>query len=661
MGRRDRKTVEAPEGPLAPGRRRLLLALAVVVLLLGAWHRYATVVSEPGGRFEDPDAAFHAHRAARAVAERTLLPPVFDPFENFPEGGRAVWPPLHDATLAMMARLGGSTPANPTAGLGFAGAFPVLELVLVLFAAAALARRTGGDRGALLAAWLVATTPALLRRGAYGEIDHNVTEILGALALALLAGRLGDLSVRSRLLAALAWGAALLLALGFYGGLVLSAGLVAGGVLLGELVDTENPRGGPALAAGFAAAALALPLFARLRVVPDAADPWRLGPPYVFILGAAAAGSALLAILAARRAGDSRLALPLAAPAAAAGALIALLQPHGTLLGVGRGLGFLGSRDVWLSTIEEFRPLWETQETLTAVVPALPAALVALLIAALAWRKDRRRALVFLLLPAAGLLALAVVQKRFIPPAAAFGAAAAGAIFPLERRPAGRRLALLAVSALGLLVAAPRLLSFAGASLRNEPAPEVAPAEIAALALRQLTPDPGSPPAWGVLAPWDYGHQILRVGGKAVALNNYGSFHPGFARKLAIFLETSPAKAAAALDADRLRYVVDVYPPNVVPSAAATLGPDPRSLFLDGFDPIHPVRYEVTPAGERTLAVRLHLHDAGPLPGDTEADRAALRRFRLLWQTPETGPGPGGAPVPFMKIFELLPVPPSPS
>ena len=69
-----------------------------------------------------------------------MLPPVFDPFENFPDGGRALWPPLHDAALALMARLGGSTAAErPEAGLLVAAAFPVVEMVLALLVAAAIA------------------------------------------------------------------------------------------------------------------------------------------------------------------------------------------------------------------------------------------------------------------------------------------------------------------------------------------------------------------------------------------------------------------------------------------------------------------------------------------------------------------------------------------
>ncbi len=147
----------APETAPRPLSRRAgrthLLGAALTIALL-AWHREATVASAPGGRLEDPDAMFHARRVVREIVSRRWLPPVFDTFENFPDGGRAVWPPLHDAALALLARLGGSTAARPESGMLAAAAFPVLELVAVVLAVAALARRTGGERGAAAAAWL---------------------------------------------------------------------------------------------------------------------------------------------------------------------------------------------------------------------------------------------------------------------------------------------------------------------------------------------------------------------------------------------------------------------------------------------------------------------------------------------------------------------------
>jgi asparagine N-glycosylation enzyme membrane subunit Stt3 len=659
MGRKDRKVARAAEtveAPLSPTRVRLLVALAALVLLVLAWHRYATVASEPDGRFEDPDAAFHARRATRAVVERTFLPPIFDAWEDFPEGGRAVWPPLHDATLALLARLGGSTPDQPTRGLRTAAALPVIELVGVLLVAALLAGRVGGDRGALLAAWLVALTPALPRRGAFGEIDHNITEILGALLLLLLATRLASLPHRLRAAAPLLWGAAVLLALGFYTGLVLSAGLAAGAVLVGELLDPDAPRSGPSLASGFALAALLLPFFAALRVRPDPADPWRLGPVYALILAIAAAGSGILALLAWRRARGSRVQLAVCLAALGGAAVVFAWQPRAAWPALVKGLGFLGSREVWLSSIEEFRPLVTALSTVPAFTSALLPGIAALVLGALALRRERRWRLLEVLLPALAFLALGLVQRRFLAPACAFAAVAAGAMYGYSKQ--RMRVAILFAAVLGVVISAPRLLRELETTAKGEPVPTILGGEAIGSVLGEVSktaPSPGSPPAWGVLASWDFGHQILRLSGQAVAMNNFGSMQPGFARKLALFLEPSPARAVAALTSERIRYVVASYPPGILPSAAAILGRDPRSYLPDGFDPDRPSRYEPTPLGERTLVVRLHLHGGRPFREDTPEDAAALRRFRELWASPETIEGPGGVPLPFMRLFELLP------
>ena len=51
---------------------RVGVPIAGKTAALFAAHRVPTVLSEPAGRFEDPDAMFHARRASRAVAEGTV-------------------------------------------------------------------------------------------------------------------------------------------------------------------------------------------------------------------------------------------------------------------------------------------------------------------------------------------------------------------------------------------------------------------------------------------------------------------------------------------------------------------------------------------------------------------------------------------------------------
>jgi asparagine N-glycosylation enzyme membrane subunit Stt3 len=620
-------------------------------MALFAWHREATVVSQPPARFEDPDAMFHARRVVRTIASHAWLPPVFDASENFPDGGRAVWPPLHDASLALMARLGGSTAEEPDKGLLTAAAFPVLELVGVVLAAAALARRFGGAKGAAAAAWLAALSPVLARRGAFGEIDHNVTEVLGALLLALLAATIDARFRDGRrvFIGAALFAAGILLSLGFFAGLALSAAFVAGGYLVRELAAPGEGEGASAtLAGGFALSALLLPIFAGLRVKPDPGDPWRLGPVYVLVLAAPALVCAVVALAGGARRGfaaSRRGVFALASAAAAAALLLVVRAPSAARAGFAKGLGFIGSTDRWLSTIDEFRPA-TSWDALSAILPAV---LVGLVAAALALRARAWRTMP-VLVPALAFLVLALLQKRFLPLAAAFGAAAAGAAFQEVK---GR--VLLAAAVLGTLAAAPRDLAFAGITLRAENLAGGSGDDIAAAIVRDRTDPPADPPAWGVLAPWDYGHTILWQTGRAVALNPFGSFHPGFRRATSLFLETSPKKALDELRALKLRYVSAAYPPNVVPQAAYALGLDARRFFTDGFAVDRLARYDVTEDGERTLAVRLHLHDGAPLPGDSDADKEALTHFKKIVESPERAPGPHGSSVPFLKLFEVLP------
>jgi hypothetical protein len=201
-------------------------------------------------------------------------------------------------------------------------------------------------------------------------------------------------------------------------------------------------------------------------------------------------------------------------------------------------------------------------------------------------------------------------------------------------------------------------LTYLGLTFRGEPAPLVSAGEAAAGVVRDATPPPGNnPPAWGVLAPWDYGHEIVRISGRAVALNNFGTMQPGFARAMGVFLETDPARAVAELDALRLRYVFAVYPPNVIPGGAQAMRRDPARYFPGGYDADRLTPYAPTEEGARTFLVRLHLEDGAPKPADSPAARAALGRLALLWFSPQTGPDRSGRPVPFMKLFEVRPAP----
>jgi asparagine N-glycosylation enzyme membrane subunit Stt3 len=655
------EVVEAP--PSLPGRRAVALHLAAasLVVVLAGWQRFAIVRAEAGGRFEDPDAMFHAHRVERTIAEGRLFPPVFDARENFPEGGRALWPPFHDATLALLARIGGSTAAEPRRGFLLAAAFPVVEMVLSLLAAAALAGRAAGPRAAVFAAWLFALTPAFARRGSFGDLDHNLTEVLAALLLLLLADLIarreetGGSGFRDPRLSPLLWGGALLLALGFYAGLVLTAGVVALAVAARDLTRPGSSAL-PRLSLGFGLAALALPFFATLRVAPDLSDPWRLGPVFVllFALGAAGTGLFSLAATLARTRGVPRDVALFAGGGTAAGLLAMLLTSARAWPALLAGLGFLGSRDPWLATIDEFLPVVRNLSWAVSALPAVAVAAVALAFVA-------SRGLLFLAVPFAIFTILGVIQVRFVPLAAAFAAAAGGVAWALAAPRRAARIVILAVFVVSLIpAAAGYLIPSLRATLGASATPTVLLWDGAAAAIRTMTPAPADPPGWGVLAPWDYGHAILWKTGRPVALNNFGNMHPGFARAQKLWLEPSPAAAVRELSRLKLRYVLVVWPPYYVPSTAACLGLSSDGWFEGSWTPQMLPSYRPTPTGERVFATRLHLRGTRSLPSDSPEDRAALLRLRPVWNSEESLRTPFGV-LPLQRLFELLPDPSSAS
>jgi hypothetical protein len=641
--RREQGRIAAPARSLDP---RIPVALAAAALVVLACHTFGPVVSGTGVS-SDSDVSFHAWRVVRAVSAGTVLPLANEPFENFPEGGRAVWPPLHDASLAALARLGGSSAGAPAAGLPAASAFPVIELLASLLLAAWIASRGPGTGAAAMAAWCVALTPYLLRRGAFGEIDHNTSEVMFALALAAAAFVPWDgLAVARPPLYGLLWAALLLTGLGFFPGIVVGAALVSLGVVLADFPEGGNRAA--TISAGFLLGALALPWLAAMRVPPDPGDPWRLGPVYVLVLAGGAMATGAAGVLA-RRGIFRGWRDGIGAVSFLGGAAIWLASPAAARLGLFHGFLFVGAQDPWLATIEEFQSVVHRPDLLRLSLPAVAVALVGVAGAAFFRVLERRHLVV--LVPLAGYLGLALAQRRFLAPAIAFSAVSAGLAY--ASAPKTFRRVLLATLGLGALVVAPVYGGFFSMYSRGMRPPPPEPADVAAELVARSTPAPGAGPSWGVLAPWSYGHRILFLSGRPVCLNNFGNFHGGFDRAMGVLIEPSPARGLRVLREMKVRYVLTARAPLHIPTIAAALGDDPARFYddlrADSLLASGPVRRP----GFLSLLHRLQEQDARPLPTDRPADREALSHFVLVDQSAQTYPAFDGRRVAFLRLWEV--------
>jgi asparagine N-glycosylation enzyme membrane subunit Stt3 len=504
-----------------------------------------------------------AYRVRRALYTFEHFPHLlrFDPWLGFPAGVPVPAPPLYDWLLGATARALGSDVGVLERVAAWTA--PVLAALAVLPVAAA--GRSVGSRGiALAAAAIYALLPIAVNFSRVGDADHHAAvALLGSLLLAqtlrLARGaeprrtaRLWIAVALARAALVLTWSGSLLyvvvadgvlLGLGILAGrswlTAHALGLVAGAALLAPAAAAERAGGGPPLTAttfswlhvlaltGLAVLAAALALAERIRPARNA--------------GARALRAAGLAAL-------------------ALGALAALPPLRAALA---PSAAFLAREDRWGHANLEQRPLFAWMTSAPLVHGRPPASLYggfAWLIplaplAALARARDprRRRAALALAAWSGALGALALAQVRFgndfSPAGAVCFALLLGAFRDaLARRlPAGRAAPRLADAA---ALAAGTVLLWPALDAVHRPALEraVSLARVPALAqglvetsgngslrrfaetVRRAAPDPAADrdpfarPAFGVLAPPNFGYALLYFGRRAVPASNAGPY-----------------------------------------------------------------------------------------------------------------------------------------
>jgi len=175
----------------APVNLRLASGLVALVALAG-WVRAGTdvlVVTDTGVHLAVPgDPYYHLRRIAWSVEHfpRVLE---FDPYLNHPHGGRVVWPPGFDWTIAGVARaaLG---PDDPAGVERIAARAPAVLGVLAVLGVFALARRRFSPGAGWVAGGLLAVLPNHILHSQVGQLDHHVAVSLAAIGLLALAMRL---------------------------------------------------------------------------------------------------------------------------------------------------------------------------------------------------------------------------------------------------------------------------------------------------------------------------------------------------------------------------------------------------------------------------------------------------------------------------------------
>ncbi len=570
----------------------------LLLALTAAWTR-VTILPQVflGGRVlpRYPDALYHLRQIQRA-SESFPHVPVLDPGLNWPEGGFGVWAPGFDWLGALLVLAAGRA-GDPAAAARLASFLPVAFGVAVALAVVALARLlVPGPRRArvgLAAGLLWALLPDSIQSSRLGHVDHHVAECLCMLALGAWA-LFAAAEPRDRPHPRRVWwlfeaaGGLTALAAGLlFSGAVLYVALAAALLAALRLSHGRGPRsfgllagtGAPALAlAGLALAALCQPGVAARGPAFDFRFPSYLQP---LLYGAAALGCAVAAALgrsfAAVEGGAARLSLR---AAGAATALLCLGLPGAAALAaagpqVAAGLSeFLGRGDPWLAGILEFQPLFPSAELWRPEVWALAQVrfgLLGLLAPATlafgvarALRERRPTGALFALWT----LAIGFLTVRELRFGALFGVnlalasaltldALAGWLARARPRrgggpaPARRQAAVLGLLALAVSLASP---SVRQAFLWHPPRSLSALEEVS-LRLRAISA--AEPARRGVLAPWDYGHTLLTLGGQPVVSAGFGPYvgPEGFA-EVRRFPRASAAELDALLERRSLAWVV---------------------------------------------------------------------------------------------------------
>ena len=584
------------------------------------------------------DPQYHLRRVLKILADYPHVPS-FDPWIDHPHGAPVVFAPLFDLALATLALLAGLRPDDPRPVELLAAFVPPVLGALTSVATWALARRVTSRGGALLAALLVALTPAHAWYSRLGFADHHVAvTLVMVIACALLLAALGvradgaptrDATPGEGLHPWPAFAATGVIACGvllWNGTLLLLAVLDAALLAIFLAGDAPRRRAAATLVCVTHLGAAAVLALVAPGVVRDTGWPWSavtLSYLHVTLLAGGGAVAGLAAVLLARGASAAQL---LAAGGAAGAAALAALLVQGDALH--RVRDWLFAADPFMGAVQESISIVRTSDGffdfagprvwMGRFFLATP-----LLLALLAWRlardawRDAGR--LFVLVWATLLFAATLAQRRFAETAAPalavlvadflLGAAAAlrARVEARGASPAAARFA--AGSTVAFVVAfafAPYYVGFFAvpgrltALLRAPLGPDAAAAwtvtdrgeqegsvdvrldrtlrRLRALEEARAAETGAAGPA---MAAWTLGHKLLHVAGTPVTVTPFGSYvgGDGFADSTDFLLASDDAWARAILERRGIRWVVVDNDLGTVGAAIVGRGENPRDWY----------------------------------------------------------------------------------
>ena len=574
----------------------------VVPLLLGLLAFAVRALHWPmvfsGGRVQlaEPDGWYHLRRIAYALrnAPDTLG---FDPFLNFPHGGRAIWPPLLDTAAARVLAVFAGT--DNVAAERIVVWWPPLLGALTVVVFYAWMRRHFGTAPAVIGGIFLSVLSGSSWYARVGVVDHHVAVALGATMLLgagmELLGSLGRSAGRTLLWAAVV-GALCAGLLHVWPGALLHVALLYVGLVLFGLAQRERPA-----AIRFAAVFAGVQALACILLLAMGWPPtghWGAYAPTVLsrfqplsfaalaLVSASCALSWRFTSMGRSRASRSGQALGLAIGVAA---LLGVALP-GLAEGVTDAWAWLGRGERFQGSVLESRPLLFPDGDFSTHLASLRLSRFVFLLPA-AWlffvarelRTERRPAFLLLAVYALGLGLAALLQARFfnsaaVPVAAFFGLSLAFADAKLvPGRANGWSKAVVRGMLFGVALwswwpvaqayradLANQLPAFRGEARAATPSARYFQALFeTATWLRENTPSagdayrPGSDPRFGVLGHWQYGHTLQYVAERPAVVGNFGDDLGGDNYSLSFdYFALTEARAVELLDRLRVRYVV---------------------------------------------------------------------------------------------------------